>query len=200
MELITLDGTEDNPVYRQLASENLVRQYSFLDSVITAAVNSNHLWLSLDLINVLNFHAIAGLHHEAGRFRSSDISPMGDPADPFIPAPHYRVRPIMEELVNAINRRWDQLPSPTLAALSLWQINAIHPFVNGNGRTARAVCYFILCVKVGGVAPGTVKVPQMLVAEPVRTEYIGALRQADKGNITPLTGLVEQLLTEQMKT
>ena len=39
MELIALDGTEDNPVYKQLAYENLRRQYTFLDSAITAAVD-----------------------------------------------------------------------------------------------------------------------------------------------------------------
>ena len=152
--------------------------------------------MSLDFTNALNFHAIVGLHHEAGRYRSSDIPQMGDPVDPLDPPPHYRVRHLMEE----INWLWGSLPSPSLAALALWKVNAIHPFVNGNGRTARAVCYFILCVKAGGIVPGTVTVPEMLRTEPIRTEYIAALRQADKSDGKPLTDLVERLLTEQMKT
>jgi hypothetical protein len=42
-----------------------------------------------------------------------------------------------------------QVVPTELAAYGLWRLNWIHPFVEGNGRTARAVCYFTSMRPVG---------------------------------------------------
>ncbi|MFX9016038.1 Fic family protein, partial [Acinetobacter baumannii] len=46
------------------------------------------------------------------------------------------VQEFFEELIN-IWRTGDALDA---TAFALWRINWIHPFKNGNGRTARAFC------------------------------------------------------------
>ena len=83
--------------------------------------------------------------------------------------------------------------------MPLWRITHIHPFVNGNGRTARAVCYFILCVKAGIWLPGNTILPEQLRREPIRTEYVAALREADSGQGQSLVMLIHRLLTEQLQ-
>ena len=93
-----------------------------------------------------------------------------------------------------------------LATYVLWRLNHIHPFINGNGRTARAACYFVLCVKVGGWLGGNVILPELLRRE--RQEYVKALKQVDEtasrgaGEIAlaPLQDLVSRLLKERIGT
>jgi hypothetical protein len=36
----------------------------------------------------------------------------------------------------------------------MWRTNWVHPFDDGNGRTARAASYLVLCVKLGYRLPG----------------------------------------------
>jgi Fic family protein len=74
---------------------------------------------------------------------------------PYQPPEHYRVGALMEDFVNTVNREWEKSDPVVLAAYVLWGLNAIHPFINGNGRTARAACYFVLCLKAGQWLPGT---------------------------------------------
>ena len=66
----------------------------------------------------------------------------------------------------------------TLAAYVLWRLNWIHPFVEGNGRTARAACYYILCMRQGRLLPGKKIVPERIRED--RGPYYEALTAADK--------------------
>ena len=50
---------------------------------------------------------------------------------------HYRVPGLMDDMVNTVNRDWGESHPIRLSAYVLWRLNWIHPFVNGNGRTAR---------------------------------------------------------------
>ena len=54
------------------------------------------------------------------------------------PPEHYRVQALMDDFVNNVNRSWENADPVVLATLVLWRLNNIHPFINGNGRTARA--------------------------------------------------------------
>jgi Fic family protein len=108
----------------------------------------------------------------------------------------------MEDFINMVNRSWEQSDPVAIAAFVLWRLNFIHPFVNGNGRTARAACYFVLCLKVGGWLPGSVILPELIRQE--RPKYVEALRAADetfnKGqlDITKLHELLSELLKKQV--
>ena len=193
MDFFELSGSEQNEVYQQVALTNTYRHYDFLYSMVKAAIDSERPWLSESLIKAINFHAIVGLHHEAGQYRSHDVV-----AGSFTPPEHYRVEPLMEDFVNRVNWRWQASEFAELSAYALWRINHIHPFRNGNGRTARAVCYFIICVKSGGLLPGTPTVPELLRRDSIRAVSIEALREADRGDLSHLTTLVRQVTAFQL--
>ena len=195
MDLFELVGrNEQHPIYQSMASANNDRHYDFVFSVVEAAIALKRPLLSESLIKAINFHAIVGLHHEAGQYRSHPVI-VGE----YSPPSYFRVEPLMNELVNELNWKWESTEAVDLAAYTLWRINNIHPFVNGNGRTARAVCYFILCVKFGGLLPGQVILPESLRQEPIRSSlYIPYLQAADRGDPEPLTDLIRALLFQQV--
>ncbi len=197
MILHELTGTEDHPVYRKLEAANLERQYDFLRSIVTAALRIGRPVLSTQVIKSLNYHAITCLHSNAGEFRPCRVR-VGE----YEPPAHYRVRALMDDFVNEVNRNWESLDPVVMCAYVLWKLNHIHPFINGNGRTARVASYFVLCLKSGAWLPGTVLLPALIKAN--RPEYIEALRAADQslaaGNldISVLHELLTRLLNEQL--
>lgn len=110
----------------------------------------------------------------------------------------------MDDFVNMVNRIWETTDAVVLAAYVLWRLNYIHPFINGNGRTARATCYFVLCVKLGNLLPGTKILPELLKEN--RAAYVAALRHVDASvgpggpDLTPLHALLSDLLDQQLAT
>lgn len=62
------------------------------------------------------------------------------------------------------------------AAYALWAVNWVHPFGDGNGKTARAVMYTILCVGYGRMLPGEPAIPDLISRNPYA--YVDALRAA----------------------
>jgi Fic family protein len=118
------------------------------------------------------------------------------------PPQHYRVSALMDDFVNMVNRAWDQADPVALATHVLWRLNHIHPFINGNGRTARAAAYFVLCVKAGGWLPGNPILPELLRGH--RAEYVVALQKADASlaagqlDLSELHALVSKLLEMQL--
>lgn len=197
MILSELTG-EGHDVYRALEISNNARQYDFLNSAVVTAIAIERPFLSASLIKAFNFHAIACLHTNAGEYR-----PCGVTVGAHIPVDHWRVDAQMEDFVNSVNFRWAETDAVTLSAFVLWRLNHIHPFINGNGRTARAVCYFVLCVKAGGLLTGKTILPELLVRE--RPAYCAALAQVDesikqgKFDLTPVHKLVSDLLKEQLE-
>lgn len=196
-------GNEDHPAYRALEVANGGRHYDFLQSVVETAVTVGKPFLSQTVIKAINYHAIACLHSYAGEYRPCAVT-VGD----HDPPDHYRVEALMDDFVNEVNRYWDELDEISLAAYVLWRLNWIHPFINGNGRTARAACYFVLCVKLGGWLPGTIILPELLRRPENRDRYVQALRHADTTEwngdmhdfLAPMTGLLLELLHEQQSS
>lgn len=156
-------------------------------------------FLSATILKALNFHAIGCLHTNAGEFRPCQVY-----VGPHTPPQHYRVEALVEDMVNMVNRLWEAMDPVVLAAYTLWRLNHIHPFINGNGRTARAACYFVLCVKLGGWLPGTTILPELIKRE--RDRYVEALRNVDASlatptlDLSPLHTLLGELLNEQIST
>ena len=199
MILFELTGSEAHPVYQQLEVSNGNRQYDFLSSVVHAAVAIGRPFLSGHIIKALNFQAIVCLHTNAGEYRPCPVE-VGDHKPPA----HYRVDALMEDFINMANRNWDATDPVALAAFVLWRLNYIHPFINGNGRTARAACYFVLCLKAGGWLAGNTILPELLRQN--RPEYVDALKAADAslsiGNpdLSVLHALISKLLAQQLGT
>ncbi len=78
----------------------------------------------------------------------------------------------------------------------------IHPFVEGNGRTARAACYYLICMKHGKLLPGKKIVPERIRED--RAPYYAALRSADQAwdegklDVSQLAKYLEELLKGQL--
>lgn len=190
-------GTETHTVYRQQHLANLNRSLDFLKSLVGAALATESLYLSQTVIKALNFHALACLHDYAGVYRPCDVTVGSGDSAYFLPS-HHRVSSLMDEFVNGVNRRWESLNSVQLASFVLWKLNQIHPFVNGNGRTARAACYFVLCLKLEVWLPGSPILAILLQQH--RQEYVSALKTADEyGSLQELTDLITRLLSIQLE-
>lgn len=194
-----LVGNEAHPAYQALSIANLDRQYSFIRSAVIASLAVNRPLLSIEVIKALNYHAISCLHAYAGEFRPCPVT-----VGAYVPPQHYQVPALMSMFVDEVNRRWDEADPVQLAAYVLWRLNQIHPFINGNGRAARAACYFVLCLKVGGWLRGETILPELIRAN--RPEYVAALQSADAAAITGtldlsvLHALLSRLLDEQLAT
>ena len=200
MILYELTGQrEDHPVYQSMAVANGNRHYSFLRSAVEAALAIDGPFLSQTVLKAINYHAIACLHPYAGEYRPCPVTVGG-----YEPPEHYRVAALMDDFVNRVNRYWDRCDPVVLAAYVLWRLNHIHPFINGNGRTARAACYFVLCLKLKTWLPGKTIVPELLRKPDNRARYVKALRESDEAaktegfDVSPLVGLLNELLMEQL--
>ena len=197
MILFELAGSEQNPVYQELEVSNGNRQYDFLKSIVHAAVAIQRPFLSEHIIKALNFQAITCLHTNAGEYRPCQVE-VGNHRPP----EHYRVEALMEDFVNDVNRNWEKTDPVVLTAFVLWRLNFIHPFINGNGRTARAASYFVLCVKIGGWLPGHTILPELIQRE--RNAYVEALQKVDESlkagalDLSALHTLLSTLLDEQV--
>lgn len=197
MIIFEITGSEQHPVYQTLEIANGGRQYDFLRSLVDASLAVDRPFLSTHIIKALNFQAITCLHTSAGEFRPCAVT-----VGPYIPPEPYRVQDLVEDFVNTVNRRWESFDPLVLAAYVLWRLNHIHPFINGNGRTARAACYFVLCVAAGRWLPGTTILPELIRRD--RADYVLALQEAGKAaaagslDLTALHQFLQKLLAEQL--
>lgn len=93
------------------------------------------------------------LHEHAGQIRTVQNWIGGSSFNPcsaaFVPPPPDHVPGLLEDLCAFIND--DALPAVAQAAIIHAQFETIHPFVDGNGRTGRALIHVVL--RRRGVAP-----------------------------------------------
>lgn len=88
----------------------------------------------------------------------------------FVPPPPERVPELMHDLCDFCNQ--DSLPAVAQAAMAHAQFETIHPFVDGNGRTGRALIHVVL--RRRGLAPNLVP-PVSLVLATWSSDYIDGL-------------------------
>jgi Fic family protein len=132
--------------------------------------------ITMDLLLEIHRRLLAGTRLEAygGNFRQvqnwiggSDYNPCS--AD-YVPPPHELVLDLMEDLCTFCNS--EDLPAVAQAALAHAQFETIHPFVDGNGRTGRAVIHLVL--RRRGLAPRVLP-PVSLVLATLARDYVGGL-------------------------
>lgn len=136
--------------------------------------------------------ALSGISLYAGVYRPSDITIEKSKHQP--PGAHL-VAELIEKLCDYANEHLAVASPIHLASYVLWRLNWIHPFTDGNGRTARAVAYLVLSVRVGMILPGTNTIPEQIIAK--RKLYYDALEAADtaleQGQVD--VAAVEQLMS-----
>ena len=187
-----------NPeLHARLLERNLIRQYDLLANCVEIGLQQGPFALDKYVLWALNHVAVANISQFGGRFREEPIY-VGD----HIP-PHFENVPeLMDRFISFIHENWANVSPRQLAAYGLWRLNWIHPFIEGNGRTARAICYYLLCVKYGGLLHGNKIVPERIREN--RKPYYDALKAADRawanGNLdlTELEAYLANLLTDQL--
>lgn len=169
--MLVLEG--DNPeLYTRVQEQNLLRQYDLLTNCIELGLVQGPTAFDKYTLWALNHVAVANISQFGGRFREEPIY-VGNQ----IP-PHFNEVPdLMDRFISAIHENWYILSPTQLAAYGLWRLNWVHPFTEGNGRTARAICYYLLCVRHGALLPGSKIVPERIREN--REQYVEALRAAD---------------------
>jgi len=184
-----------DPVERaKLEARNALEQFDAVMSLVEQFTEPEHppFRLRSSIILQLQRIALKGLSAYAGVFRPAGVDIGGSkhkPVDAFL------VPSRLEELCDYITDNWSK-PPIHLTAYVLWRLNWIHPFTDGNGRTARAVAYLVLCVRLGYRLPGTKTIPELIAADKV--PYYSALEAADAGDLAILEKLLAALLARQL--
>lgn len=163
---------EDQGLYDRVQEQNLNRQYELLTNCIEIGLMKGPVSFDKFLLWALNHVAVANISQFGGRFRREPIY-VGEHRPP-----HYaEIDDWMDRFISTVQENWYVWSPTELAAYGLWRLNWIHPFVEGNGRTARAACYFLLCVRSGALLGGRKIVPERIKED--REGYENALISAD---------------------
>jgi Fic family protein len=190
---------QDNPtLYAKIGEQNLLRQYDLLLNCIEIGLEKGIEAFDKYTLWSLNAAAVANIAQFGGRYREGPIY-VGNHRPP-----HFRMVPDeMDRLFSVVHENWELTNSPTLLpAYALWRLNWIHPFVEGNGRTARAACYYLICLKQKRILPGKKIVPERIREN--REPYYAALKAADlkweEGDfdVSQLAGYLSDLLKAQL--
>jgi Fic family protein len=118
------------------------------------------------------------------------------------PPKHFLVSEEVAHLCAYVNDNWDKSSALHLAAYVLWRLNWIHPFADGNGRTARAVSNVVLNVKLDSLLPGAPSIPEQISND--KKPYYDALEEADRAwtagkiDVSVLEGLLSSMLARQL--
>jgi len=189
----------DNPeLYAKVEEQNLLRQYDLLLNCIEIGLTKGIEAFDKYTLWSLNAAAVANIAQFGGRYREEPIY-VGNHQPP-----HFKdVANEMDRFFSLIHENWDVLDHPTLLpAYALWRLNWIHPFVEGNGRTARAACYYLICMRQGRLLSGKKIVPERIREK--REPYYEALIEADhywdEGhfNVSKLADYLAELLAGQL--
>jgi Fic family protein len=190
---------KDNPeLYKRIEEQNLLRQYDLLSNCIEIGLEKGIESFDKYTLWALNYTAVANIAQFGGRYREDPIY-VGKHVPPkFIDVPN-----LMDRMFSLIHENWTIVDHPTyLAAFALWRLNWIHPFVEGNGRTARAACYYLISLKQERLLPGTKIVPERIREN--RDPYIEGLKAADRAweegklDVSVMAAYLETLLKGQL--
>lgn len=189
---------DDPQLFARIQEQNLLRQYDLLANCVEIGLKKGIEAFDKYMLWSLNAAAVANIAQFGGRFREQPIY-VGNHLPPhFKEVPH-----LVDQFISVIHEIWTIETHPTvLPAYALWRLNWIHPFIEGNGRTARAACYLLICLRQGMLLPGKKIVPERIREN--RQPYYEALQAADRHwaeghfNVDELAQYLQTLLVAQL--
>jgi Fic family protein len=173
-------------------AENGIRQFDLALEIIRSYVKDRDRPFKLRASTILQLHqaALDGLHPLAGTWRNTTVKIGGSAHQP---PEAFFVSDEVQSLCEYVNDNWSGASAVHLAAYILWKLNWIHPFADGNGRTARAVMYVVLSIKLDSLLPGAPTIPEQIAGN--KKPYYDALEIADQQLVS---GKIDVSMLEEM--
>jgi Fic family protein len=134
--------------------------------------------ITVDLLLEIHRRLLTGTHLDsyAGQVRDTQNWIGGSDYNPcsaaYVPPPPEYVSELLSDLCAFCNT--DELPAVAQAAIAHAQFETIHPFVDGNGRTGRALIHLLL--RRRGLAPRVLPPVSLVLATWARTYIDGLTR------------------------
>ena len=170
-EGITIRG---KPLREHFEATNHQKGFEFLENIVKEKSK-----ITEDTIKKIHRTILTNIDDEyAGRYRDVNVRILGAIKSP----PRFeKVPDKMAEYLEYINKNPDNLNTIELASLIHYKLVEIHPFTDGNGRTARLIMNLFL-MQHG--------YPITIVLKVDRKKYYDRLRKADQGDIKPFTDFI----------
>ena len=192
---------EDEQERAEREAQNGLLQFDAALQAIDTAIDPDYSPFKLrpSLALTLNRIALQNIHMFAGNYRPG---PVVIQQSSHVPPEAHLVPELVEHMCDYINDNWDTMTAVDLTAYVMWRVNWIHPFADGNGRTARTLSYVVLCAKLGTRLPGLRTIPEQISEN--KFPYYDALEAADEADkqgdvdISALAGYLGDLLANQL--
>jgi Fic family protein len=169
------------------------------DCIVENATTGHRIEVTPGLLCQLNRLAVGGELDDSGEFRKRDVEIVGAKHRP----PTFEGVPaLVDECCAYLNRDGSSLH---LAAYALWRVGWIHPFSDGNGRAARAICYLVFCCREQLVPPGRgATLPERIhqrwrAYQRLLDEADLAFRKSRKVALTNLEGFLAGLIRAELE-
>lgn len=114
----------------------------------------------------------------AGKYRTGQVRVAGAT---FMPPSAEKIQPMISDLLQTLSKNPDESRPIELATFFHHKFVYIHPFLDGNGRTARLLMNVILMRH---------DYPFTVLLKVDRPKYLRALSEADNGNLIPFANFV----------
>lgn len=161
--------------------------------------------LTHEFLKELNFYAVHMLSPAPGAFRHEVKINVNIKNTPHTPPKWGQVPDLLEGFFDELQKLTADDKVFEAAAYALWRLNWIHPFAQGNGRTSRALSYFILCQHYELWLPGRTILPELIKRH--NNQYYKLLQAADSSHtsgsndgLNAIAVFLEELLYEQLSS
>ena len=198
-----------DPKRAQLERLGVLRQFDFLQQQLGSFLQTDQSDPPLSRRLLLDMHRAAaeGWLESAGEIRVIQVM-VGSHSPPAPEDVNFHLNHFFEDFAERWRTREPDTTSEVLelAAWTLWKLNWIHPFRDGNGRTSRAASYLVLQAGLQRELPGRRTLVEHMATSRRRDQYLAALRDADHSwsslnvqDVSQLRNLLEELLALQLE-
>lgn len=134
---------ENKPEYQVIKARNIAGLILFINE---KALNEQNIFTA-NQIKTIHRQLMDGLLETAGQFRKQPVALRNSD---HTPPPSESVEDLTHTMCATVTKLTQNgAPLTLIVAYVLWRFNWIHPFENGNGRTARILGHYIIIKHIG---------------------------------------------------